>query len=135
MGVGASGAVQTTADNIRNAINPVDIMPALYTGLLVGVIIFCISLYINKDEAKSNILDYEACMINNSIIQNSTAEATSNPKVCSKPMSDLQNFGFSVFVGGICGLISGTITYKILFAIANPKVTASLYATNVFMGR
>jgi hypothetical protein len=135
MGVGASGAIQTASDNIRSSINPVDIMPAVYTGLIVGVIIFCISLYINNSDTKSNNLDINGCIIDNSTSQNSTTMTTSSTTVCRKPMSAFTNFGFSVLVGGICGLASGSIVYRISFAKANPKVSAGLFATNIFMGR
>jgi len=135
MGVGASGAIQTTADNIRSAINPVDITPSLIIGCLIGIIIFSISLHLNNSEARSDNLDINGCIKNNSVSTNSTTETTISTTVCRKPMSKLTNFGFSVFVGGICGLVSGSIVYRISFARANPKVAAGLYATNMFMGR
>ena len=132
MNEGTSNAIQTTADNIRSAINPVDIMPALYTGIVVTVIIFCLLFFMNKDEARSDNLDINGCIKNNSVSTNSTTETTINTTVCRKPFSNLQNVGFSLFFGSICGLISGSFVYQILFARANPKVTAGIFATRMF---
>lgn len=138
----------TEASNIaKDSVNAVNIVPSLIVGFIVFIVIMYLVVYIasvvKSDEDKLTY-NTQGCKLDSSGKAISTpiyssVRGQANQIVgydnCVTRTSSLTIYGIGTFVSIALAVIAGSSIYKAQFYIANPKLAAGLYATDMLLGR
>lgn len=138
----------TEASNIaKDSINPVDPILPLSVGFMTFIVMLYLVSYIaetmQQQEAKYTY-NAEGCQLDasgNLIVAPiySSAKGQSHVVVghnkCVTKTSPFAIWGVGFFIALVIGGFAGASLYKAQFYIANPKLAAGLYATDMLLGR
>lgn len=137
------GMISEAADVASRSIVGVDPRPALFIGFAVAFVLLFISLTFvyGYDPIGTSKINDDGCFVNSSGVPinepiygkdsrgNSTIIGVKN---CVRPTPKALLYFFAVFGSIGLGAMVGSFVYKVMFTIANPKLSAGIAATGMF---